>query len=532
MKIRVMIKLKYTIYTVIILINLYGVAKAQSPEIKDTAKTEIPNKIVENYILNHNLWLNTENAGGLSSKIIPGYGNVTFIGSHENGGFKSCVEPTSIYKYGMDAYGFKSLKHVHLSGTYSYRKNIEKELEWTSMMDPIRENPYIIADSVGGDWKKDYNSLSMRMATNPIWELLRFGVAINYDVSQGGRDNDPRPKSTIKDIGIKPSLLFDINNRNKFGLSFLYSDYRQDISIMNKYGVGGSAMYKIMGLALKEKPITKSSISYRIDNWKRGAALQYAHDFNRLNLLAELKYNLLTEKAVQSPYKSMEDPETGEIYSIAENDVKYSEETYNFCLGMNYSANNSYHVFNFNALYGEGSIYNLTTEQVELNNNRLHIKSEYNIYTGFTDQDKISNYGLKISYYNTETENLFYATQTINKMDFELNYQKAFILFKNKFSFIIDVQYSYDLDSDLNIDTQSPFIEASTAITEPFVINNFNYAISDYVRGNIELVYYKPIRNLTNSYVGISAGKIYVTNSQTFFDKTREYIAIKLGLTF
>lgn len=499
---------------------------------KDSTEIKTANQITESYILRQNLWLNSSNATGLAVKSVHNYGNLIFSGNYEENDYKTTYDPSNKLEYGMNAFGFRSLEKLHLKGGFSYLRTDEDNVEWTLMMDPLRDNPFIIADSIGGDWKKDYYRLNALVASDPVFNILRLGVGVDYNVSTGGRDNDPRPKSIIKDLSFRPSIIIDLNSQNNLGFSYLYEDYRQDIDVMNKYGVGGSVLYKIMGLALKEKPITKSSIEYRIDRWNNGLAIQYGHQAEKLNVITELRYKLLTEKGVMSPYKSMEDAETGELYAIPEEDCKFSEKEYSFVTAINYKGNSKFHYLKINAEYGDGHVYNLTTEQVEVNTSKLTLSANYELYSGIENINNVSKFIFNVNYRNLETENIYYALQTIEKIDFTVGYEKPFLMFNNNFSFNINANFSQNLNSDLNIDPQSDFIEPESDITNPFVIYNYNYAISNYVRANIGLTYYQTLKSKTNLYLGCKAGRLQVVESSVFENEGNTSVSLNIGILF
>ena len=496
----------------------------------DSIKT-ITNSISEDYTLQQNLWMNTVNATGLSIDTIEDYGHLFFAESYKDSKYKTTYNPDKQTVYGMNAYGYKSLDKIFLQGGFSYYRSDEDNIDWSLQMDPERVCPVILADSIGGDWKKDYYKLNMNAATIPVFGFIRFGVGIDYNVSSGGRDNDPRPKATVKDLSIRPAISFDLNEKNNLGFSYLYGDYRQDIEVMNKYGVGGSTTYKILGLALKEKPITEPSIKYRIDRWENGVAIQYGHRGNKMSYITEFKYKLLTEKGIDNPYKSTEDLEEGIIHSTPDEDYKYAENEYGFYGALSIKGNNL-HLVKVNADYYDGKIYNMSTQQVELKNNKLDASVAYALFTAPTNTDKRSKFLFNVHYKNSENENLYYAVQTIEKINFTTSYEKALILSGKRFSFDLKAQYSHNLNSDLNIDPQSDFIEPETDITDPYVIYNYNYLTSNYITGGVGIKYYGTFKSKTNYYVGLKGERLQVIKSSQFEDEGITSVSLNIGVLF
>lgn len=492
----------------------------------------LSNKITENSRLRNNLWLNSQNATGLGVNPVQNYGHVVFEGIYNESDYKATFYPSEKLAYGMDAYGYKALDNIYLQGGFSFHRSDEDNIEWSSMMDTERDCPFILADSVGGDWKKDHYKLNMLAASTPIWNVLRLGLGVDYNVSTGGRDNDPRPKSTIKDLRLRPSVIFEISGKSNIGLTYIYEDYRQDIAIMNKYGVGGSLMYKIMGLALKEKPVTKSSIEYRIDQWNNGLALQYGYTGNKVNYISELTYKLNTEKGILYPYKSYEDPVNGILYSVAEEDYKYSREEYQFYSAISLKKTNTLHYAKLNARYDDGKMYNLSTAQVEMKTTKMYVDAVYELYTNMLNQSRAGKFLINAKYQNTEYANIFYAIQTIEKINFATEYDKAFLMFDKKFSANIRINYSQNLNSELNIEPESEFIEIETDITQPFVVHNYEYLVADYLASNVGVTYYGFLNDCTNYYITCYAGRLEVLNSDYFKDASQTSVMLKIGLLF
>jgi len=506
-----------------------------SPDIMAQSKSDsirtIVNHIEESGVLRQNLWLETTNASGLGVDSIPDYGHLVFKGDYIDADYRATFTPENKLAYGMKAYGFKSLDKIFLKGSFSYFRSDEDGVEWTSMMDPLQNCPFVIADSIGGDWKKDYYKLHMLAGTVPVFGVFRFGVGIDYNVSTGGRDNDPRPKSIVKQLSIRPALSF-VMNKSHLGFSYLYDDYRQDLDVMNKYGVGGSMVYKIMGLSLMEKPIMKSSIEYRIDRWNNGMALQYGHAGTKFNYVLEAKYRYLMDKGVMYPYRSYEDIENRILYSIPEEDYKAGQNEYTFYSAANYKGNINMHYIKFQYKTKDGSLYNLSTDQVEVKNNNTNAEIRYEFYNNYNDADKIGKYLLGIEYKKNELENLYYATQTVEKLTYTGTIDKHLNFAGSEFSLSVMAKYVQDLDSELNIDPESDFFQKETDITNPYVVNNFAFASSDYIQGSFGITYYGMFNKRTNYFIGCKAERLQVLESILFEDHGITSVSFKVGVLF
>jgi hypothetical protein len=74
----------------------------------------------------------------------------------------------------------------------SWMRRRDRGLEWTAVSDAVDQAPFVWADSIGGPWQRDVVRLAASGARSfgAVWS---FGMAGDYAVSQGARDNDPRP---------------------------------------------------------------------------------------------------------------------------------------------------------------------------------------------------------------------------------------------------------------------------------------------------------------------------------------------------
>lgn len=78
-------------------------------------------------------------------------------------------------------------------------------MRWGSVSDPYAGSPYVWADSIGGDWRRDHVSTSATLAS-PDWGGVRSGLTLRYTVGQGSRDNDPRPLYRLRRLGVTPGF--------------------------------------------------------------------------------------------------------------------------------------------------------------------------------------------------------------------------------------------------------------------------------------------------------------------------------------
>jgi hypothetical protein len=90
-------------------------------------------------------------------------------------------------------------------GGVRYRRGSDQQVPWRHHADPYAGLPYQWADSVGGTFHQD--ALGVRGGlVSPSWRRVRLGVALDYDVQQGARREDPRPLHRQRVVALRPAL--------------------------------------------------------------------------------------------------------------------------------------------------------------------------------------------------------------------------------------------------------------------------------------------------------------------------------------
>ncbi len=92
-----------------------------------------------------------------------------------------------------------------LGGQFGYLRGEDHGVRWSSVADPYAGSPYVWADSIGGDWRRDHVTTAGTLGS-PAWRGWRGGLAVRYAIGQGSRDNDPRPLYRVRRIGVTPGV--------------------------------------------------------------------------------------------------------------------------------------------------------------------------------------------------------------------------------------------------------------------------------------------------------------------------------------
>jgi len=246
----------------------------------------------------HTLWFNGNNAAGIRQDLIPAFGRTTLGFTQEKGEFKLAQKPMSSSGLNFTTERFQNIGKMLFYGKFSYTQQSDKGQKFSDVLNPYRGTPYILADSIGGDWKKQLYGLTLK-AVGPTMlnKRLTIGLGATLNVGTGARQNDPRPLSTNNEITLSPSLTYKLDAHSLIGINGLYSRYREDISLEVKNSNINHYLYKFLGLGQYELPTTFTTGASRIyQGNKLGGDVQYQLVGNRIQWLSSFGYRKYTEE--------------------------------------------------------------------------------------------------------------------------------------------------------------------------------------------------------------------------------------------
>jgi len=244
-------------------------------------------------------WLHTQNAAGLQWSNVPATGYTALGTRIENGDFKKAQQPESDRQLVFHSSRYQPLKKGVLYGSFNYTQQWSGQVHWTDVLNPYRGTPYIMADSIGGDWKKQRYDLELKAATARLArEKLILGAGVRYSVYTGARQNDPRPLNNAGELTLTPSLVYQIGKRQQIGINGLYGFYKEDLSMELKNTNVTHSLYKLLGLGqVSSPPSILATAAGRYYNGKKyGGALQYSISGKQWQWLTEATYASYTEK--------------------------------------------------------------------------------------------------------------------------------------------------------------------------------------------------------------------------------------------
>ena len=246
-------------------------------------------------------WRNSDNAAGLFKDSLLLFGKTTLNYQHINGKYKLAQQAINNQQLNFETDRYLKLGKGLFYGRFSYTQQWEKELKLSDVLDPYRGTPYLWADSIGGDWKKQLYALQLKVSSPALLnEKLHLGLSADLNVATGARQNDPRPLSTNNQIKIYPATIWNITPHHSLGLNALYERYREDISLETKNTNYNHRLYRFLGLGQLELPTTFTTSASRVyEGSQWGGNIQYQFKRKNIDWLSNIGYKSGDEEVAE-----------------------------------------------------------------------------------------------------------------------------------------------------------------------------------------------------------------------------------------
>lgn len=237
---------------------------------------------------------------------------------HTSGEYKTVSDATSINEGGLNMQGFKQIDKYHFYGSFSYNIAGLKGQNWKDVLMTSANNPFILADSIGGDYDNEGFKIKAAMASS-INEKISWGLVLDYEGGSSADQTDPRPSIDAVRYVIRPGISYTISPSWGIGLDVAYHGYREKISISSLESMYTYRFFMMQGLgnAVVESSTGGYSREYTGHIWDANIQLNW----NNRNLKNSLQFGYKnnhenSEDGSNSRYKSGDYAET--IYSVSD----------------------------------------------------------------------------------------------------------------------------------------------------------------------------------------------------------------------
>lgn len=231
------------------------------------------------------------------------YADVSVGADMSKGDFRRPQQPQSDYNIHFNAEGAQRVGRFYLNGGFSFEQSFENDVRFSSVFDPLRGMPYLMADSTGGDWTKQSYDMWVDIAMPVVRNRLSAGLGVDLAVGRGAKKTDPRPQSNTDRIALKPSLAFNAGAGGVVSASFIWSMYRESSNLILYDASEPQKLYLLKGLGQYTYEIfsnTERERQYEGDLF--GASVGYAYSDGFFSASLSGRYRNDVEEAFDIDY--------------------------------------------------------------------------------------------------------------------------------------------------------------------------------------------------------------------------------------
>ncbi|WP_144062747.1 DUF6850 family outer membrane beta-barrel protein [Sphingobacterium paucimobilis] len=471
--------------------------------------------------------LQSANASLLNANDFRSLGNTSVFYNQKKGDFKHPLLASESHFGGLETERFQELKNWRLYGKFGLDFGKDKKVSNTTQLDPLRLNPFIVVDSLDGDWNKQHYALETKIASPILNERLAFGLGIDYKVSTGARQRDPRPLSTSNTLVLTPSVTYFLNLEHAIGINGRYENFVEDLSVSNVNTTTVHNMYKLIGVGeyVGSSPtfIGTSSISRRYNGNKFGGALQYVFKGESFRFFGEGFVNHNAERAKDG---STNPQEAGkhEYWEYGANvEAVYNHDLSMHRLGFAWNQRNvdniEYHQ------YQDAETRQFVTLFSAVFNTNLVTNS--NVSYAFTKwKGEAINWDLGSNIFYSGWDNKYavnQSQQTVDRLGYDLRFKKYF-QFRDASAFAVELRpgYSHHLESKFKYDEKS---YSTNFVANDILYPTNAYLVMDYFNIGASVQYtFKPSENNTQLYIKLSENYVKPTSNTAYFSKSQHRV--------
>ncbi|TJY65776.1 hypothetical protein FAZ19_11700 [Sphingobacterium alkalisoli] len=478
--------------------------------------------------------LNSDNAAFLQQTKFSNIGNTSLKYDLTKGDFKHPLMAREQQYVGFSSERYQQLKDWKFYGKFNLDVGNEKEVAYTTQLNPLRINPYTVVDSLGGNWNKQRYALQAKIASPLVNDRIGFGLGLQYNVSTGARQRDPRPENTNNYLELTPSLTYVLDPKSTLGINGNYSYFVEDLAVSNINTQTVHNMYKLIGLGeyVGSSPlfISSSPITRKYTGNKFGGNLQYLYQSENIKLLVDGFLNTYSEHAtdgVISPQQAGKHQYLQYGTHIVSNIIRESAlHTFRINWDQKDVDNTEYHQYQdpttreYITLFSDVFNTNLVTEASigyqmgSLKNNILRWQ------TGIS----VTYDGLDNRYASNQSQ------QTVDRLTYRADFKRYFV---SENASGINVQVGFIYSDAVNADFAYDEKSYSTNFIAHHILYPANQFLSiNYWGADAALQYnFKRAENRNNQfYVRLSGNYLQPTSNETYFNKDMSRIQGQLSI--
>lgn len=275
----------------------------------DTATDSNPSYKVSNVVLKetnfrNSPWMESNNTAGLAFRPIEMYKDLNIGYENNSGEFRLQQEATTRNDIYVNTSGSTYLGKFLVWGSFSFENIIDKGCNMNVLMYEIEDDmPYYPIDTTKNSrWQKQKYELQAKLASPVLWDMVTFGVSVDYINKVGAKQLDPRTETYKYSVNVKPSVAIRLGN-NYIGINGTYQNgaERSDPGNENNWVDQAVYLHKGLGESIRGKVGGNDGIKeYIFNNNVFGGGIQYGYAGNS-ELMADISFLMNKTDVISNP---------------------------------------------------------------------------------------------------------------------------------------------------------------------------------------------------------------------------------------
>jgi hypothetical protein len=240
-------------------------------------------------------------------------------------GFYLVEEGDGASAFQLHTESFHQIKNQSFFGKATFVRDQKNNVQWRDVEDASLLAPYLIADSIGGTYKREAYTMSGGTAIQiGNWE---YGFRATYEGGVSYREVDPRPRNTVSLFRLNPGITWSKGNW-KYGWFGEYERYRQNVDIEVEKDSRKDYFYLLQGFGTYNKQFSELDETftriYKGNLFTTGFHLNHQNQLQSTGVLVSLKRSVI--KVSESDRRTP--------YSITHNQIKAALSDERECLSQ------------------------------------------------------------------------------------------------------------------------------------------------------------------------------------------------------
>ncbi|MCL3779075.1 hypothetical protein EMN47_01630 [Prolixibacteraceae bacterium JC049] len=455
---------------------------------------------------------------------------LTYINSYSQ--FKAVQNAKQQNGISFYSEGYKAYSNLKCKGSVLYKNYNEKGIQWSNILFPQGNTPYIIADSLDGEWEKRSYKLNGDVVTSKLFNMFYVGVGMNYHVETGAKQKDPRPLNTYKNLKNSISILFPLSSIHNIGGTVSYTSIKEEIDVDYSNNLNKKySVYWLRALGEAPKDYRNFNVDFKQDSKVLGLSMFYAYKTDLTKFYLTVLYNDKEEVSGINHYVTKKE---------IRKDACYESNKLQLESILNRYVSKGFHQVKLGVRSNVGKGYkpvmksskDITPE--ELNSYKNHdfffdeklIQAEYNFYR--TNSEKLFHWRLGVfNEYGKEKQQhqLLQNNRSISfvrsKLTFEITHK---INIKTSIKVGAEGAHKQVIDHHQYINPNN-----KSDVVKGFIIPEYQYLSQSYSRAKLQLRLSRLVKNYI-VFSQIETKRLFVPEGKVKQGLSNHYIAVKIGL--